>query len=179
LKKSLEKLGIEQKIGARKKRGSSNRRHNFIHQETAKLAVKNHATSFAVEDLHIKGMVKNRRLSRAIHDVGWGKFIAILHYKCERNGKNLITINRFSPSSKRCHHCNYRCPSLPLSIREWACPSCLTVDDRDINAAKNIRLMGLADSPGHGDYIKSSSVAIRVSASAAAKGVENCSLRRS
>ena len=196
LKKSLYRLGIEQKKWARKKKDSanrakqrrrvallhektSNRRHDFIHQETAKLAVKNHATSFAVEDLHIKGMVKNRKLSRAIHDVGWGTFLTLLAYKCERNGKNLIAIDRFAPSSKRCHCCGYHNKLLQLSVREWECPSCLNIHDRDINAAKNIRLIGLADSPGHGDCVKSSSVAILVSASATAKGVESMTLRRS
>lgn len=195
LKNNLYRLRIEQKIWARQKRGSanrakqrrrvalvhektSNRRHDFIHKETAKLVVKNHATSFAVEDLHIKGMVKNRKLSRAIHDVSWGSFLTTLTYKCEWFGKNIIKINRFAPSSKRCHGCGYHNKVLPLSIREWECPSCLTVHDRDINAAKNIRLMGLADSPGHGDCVKSASVAILVSASATAKGVES-SLRRS
>jgi putative transposase len=158
---------------------TSNRRHDFIHQETAKMAVKNHATSFAVEDLHIKGMVKNRKLSRAIHDVGWGKFLTVLAYKCERYGKNLITIDRFAPSSKRCHCCGFHNQSLQLSVRTWECPSCLTIHDRDINAAKNIRLIGLADSPGHGDCVKRSSVAILVSASVTAKGVESMTLRRS
>jgi putative transposase len=196
MRNSLYRLGVEQKKLARQKKGSANRakqrrkvallhektgnrRHDFIHQETAKLVVKNHATSFAVEDLHIKGMVKNRKLSRAIHDVSWGKFLTVLAYKCERYGKNLITINRFAPSSKLCHDCGYYNKAMPLSVREWACPSCLTVHDRDINAAKNIRLMGLADSPGHGDCVKSPSAAILVSASATAKGVERYSLRRS
>lgn len=196
LKRSLYRLGVEQKKLARQKKGSANRakqkrqvalvhektanrRHDFIHQETATLAVKNHATSFAVEDLNIKGMVKNRKLSRAIQDVSWGKFLTILAYKCERNGKNLVTIHRFAPSSKVCHDCGYHHKVMPLSVRMWLCPSCLIVHDRDINAAKNIRLIGLADSPGHGDCVKSPSVAILVSASATAKGVESSSLRRS
>lgn len=195
LKRSAYRLGVEQQKWARQKKGSanrakqrrkialvhektSNRRHDFIHKETARLAVKNHATSFAVEDLHIKGMVKNRKLSRAIHDVSWGSFLSVLTYKCERYGKNIITINRFAPSSKQCHECGYHNKVLPLSVREWECPSCLTIHDRDINAAKNIRLMGLADSPGHGDCVKSSSAALLVSANVAAKGVEG-SLRRS
>lgn len=189
LKKSLYRLAVAQKKRSRQIKGSansakqrrkiavihektSNRRHDFIHKKTAALADKNHATSFVVENLHIKGMVKNRQLSRAIHDVSWGAFLNVLHYKCARRGKNIITINQFAPSSKRCHECGYHNKVLPLSVRDWACPSCLTVHDRDINAAKNIRLMGLADSPGHGDCIKSPSVALLVSASAAAKGVE-------
>jgi len=174
LKHSLYRLGIEQKIWARQKKGSanrakqrrrvallhektSNRRHDFIHQETSKLAV------------------KNRKLSRAIHDAGWGKFLMVLAYKCERHGKNMIKINRFAPRSKCCHDCGYHNKVFPLSVREWVCPSCLTTHDRDINAAKNIRLIGLADSPGHGDRVKSTSVAILVSASVTAKGVERIS----
>ena len=189
LKKSLYRLSVAQKRRSRQIKGSansakqrkkiaiihektSNRRHDFIHKKTAELADKNHATSFAVEDLHIKGMVKNRKLSRAIHDVSWGMFLSVLRYKCARQGKNLIAIDRFAPSSKRCHECGYHNKVLPLSVRDWVCPSCLSIHDRDINAAKNIRLMGLADSPGHGDCIKSPSVALLVSASAAAKGVE-------
>jgi putative transposase len=189
LKKSLYLLGVAQKRSSRQIKGSanrakqrrkiavihektSNRRHDFIHKKTAALADKNQATSFAVEDLYIKGMVNNRKLSRAIHDVSWGKFLSVLSYKCERHGKNIIAINRFAPSSKQCHECGYHNKVLPLSVREWVCPSCLILHDRDINAAKNIRLMGLADSPGHGDCVKSSSVALLVSASATAKGVE-------
>lgn len=196
LKKSLYRLGIEQRKWARLKKGSANcarqrkkvallhektanRRHDFIHQETAKLAVKNHATSFAVEDLHIKGMIKNRKLSRAIQDVGWAKFLTLLTYKCVRYGKNVISIDRFAPSSKQCHNCGYQNKVLPLSVREWECPTCMMMHDRDINAAKNIRCMSLADSPGHGDCVKSPSAAILVSASVVAKDVENCSLRRS
>ena len=193
LKKSLYSLANLQKKFARQKKDSANRakqkrkiallhektfnrRHDFIHQETAKLAFKNHATSFAVEDLHIKGMVKNHKLAQAIHDVSWGKFLTVLAYKCERYGKNLIMINRFAPSSKLCHKCSYHNKVMPLSVRQWECPSCLTIHDRDINAAKNIRLIGLADSSGHGDCIKSTPVAILVSASATAKGIEHFSL---
>lgn len=188
LKKSLYRLAVAQKKRSRQIKGSansakqrkkiavihektSNRRHDFIHKKTAELADKNHATSFAVEDLCIKGMVKNRKLSRAIHDVSWGTFLNVLHYKCERQGKNVLSIARFAPSSKRCHQCGHQNTVLPLSVREWTCPQCLSTHDRDINAAKNIRLMGLTDSPGHGDCVKSPSVALLVSASATAKGV--------
>jgi putative transposase len=189
LKKGLQRLASVQKKLSRQKKGSSNRskqkrlyarvheklknqRHDFIHQETAKLAVKNHATSFVLEDLNIMGMMKNGRLSRAIQDVAWGSFVSALEYKCERQGKNVIKIHRFSPSSKLCHQCGYRIDSLPLSIREWDCPSCFCIHDRDVNAAKNIRAMGLADTLGLSDCVKGSSAAKLVSASAVAKGAD-------
>ena len=98
--------------------------HDFINQETAKLAVKNQATSFVLEDLNIMGMMKNRKLSRAIQDVAWHRLVRTLEYKCERLGKNVIKIHRFSPSSKFCHVCGYRLETLDLSVREWVCPSC-------------------------------------------------------
>ena len=190
LKASLVRLAVEQKKLARKKKGSANRakqkrkvsiihekvanrRYDFIHQVTAKLADKNHATTIAVEDLNIKGMVKNHKLARAIQDASWGMFLTTLAYKCRWNGKNLIRIGRFQPSSKLCNGCGYKMKSMPLSIREWECPACHSANDRDINAARNIRDIGLADSLGCSDCIKSSPVAISVSADATAKGVES------
>ena len=190
LKASLARLAIEQKKLSRKKKGSgssekqkrivaiihekvASRRLDFIHQVTAKLAGKNHATTFAVEDLNIKGMTKNRKLSRAIQDVSWGMFLTALDYKCRWNGKNLIRIGRFQPSSKLCNCCGYKMDCMPLSIREWECPGCHRVNDRDINAARNIRDIGLADSLGHSGCVKSSPVDCPVSAGSTAKGVEN------
>ncbi|WP_257292304.1 transposase [Endozoicomonas sp. ONNA1] len=190
LKASLVRLAMEQKILARKKKGSANRskqkrkvsiihekianrRYDFTHQATANLADKSHATTFAVEDLNIKGMIKNRKLARAIQDAGWGMFLTTLEYKCRWNGKNLIRIGRFHPSSKLCNCCGYKMEAMPLSVREWQCPNCQSVNDRDINAACNIRDIGLADSLGCSDCIKSSPVAISVSAGATAKGVES------
>ncbi|WOG29035.1 RNA-guided endonuclease TnpB family protein [Endozoicomonas sp. 8E] len=160
LKDSLVRLSIEQKKFARKKKGSTNRakqkrkvaiiheqvasrRYDFIHQKTANLADKSHATTFAVEDLNIKGMVKNRKLARAIQDAGWGMFLTTLDYKCRWNGKNLIRIGRFQPSSKLCNGCGHKMEAMPLSVREWQCPNCQSVNDRDINAARNIRDIGL------------------------------------
>lgn len=189
LKASLVRLAIEQKKLARKKKGSgskakqkrkvstihekvANRRYDFIHQVTAKLADKNHATTFAVEDLNIKGMIRNRKLARAIQDAGWGMFLTTLDYKCRWNGKNLLRIGRFQPSSKLCNCCGYKMESMPLSIREWECPGCHSVNDRDTNAARNIRDMGLADSLGHSDCVKSSPVESPVSAGSTAKGTD-------
>jgi len=84
-------------------------------------------------------MIKNKRLAKSISDASRGAFITILNYKCEWQGKNLLKIGRFMPSSKTCHHCQHKLDKLPLSIREWQCPSCQNVNDRDVNAAKNIR----------------------------------------
>ena len=82
------------------------------------------------------------------------------------------SIHRFSPSYKICHQCGYRIDSLPLSIREWDCPFCFCIHDRDVNAAKNIRAMGLADTLGLSDCEKGTSAAKLVSASAVAKGAD-------
>ncbi|NBX84313.1 MAG: transposase [Gammaproteobacteria bacterium] len=110
--------------------------------------------TFVLEDLNINGMMKNGKLSRAIQDGAWSSFVNTLEYKCERLGKNVIKIHRFSPSSKLCYVCGYRLDSLPLSIREWECPSCFCIHDRVVNAPKNIRKMGLADTLGLGNCVK-------------------------
>ena len=87
-------------------------------------------------------MVKNRKLSRAIADVSWSKFISILSYKCDWYGVSLHKINRWFASSKTCSECGYQIDNLDLSIREWVCPDCETNHDRDINAALNILKRG-------------------------------------
>lgn len=156
LNKSLEKLQIAQKIFSRKKKWSNNRekqrlavarchekitnqRNDFIHKLTHKLAYDNQVTSFAIENLNIKGMVKNRKLSRHISDSAWGNFIRCLEYKCKDLGKNVIKIDRFAPSSKTCNNCGHILDKLSLSTRYWDCPECHTHHDRDINAARNIK----------------------------------------
>lgn len=127
-----------------------------MHKLSAKLAFKSHETSFAVEDLHIKGMIKNRKLSRALADSGWRNFITTLTYKCIWVGKNVLTINRFAPSSKACYVCHARQEKMPLSIREWRCDVCGTLHDRDINAAKNIKAYALTDAAGLAVCVKQS-----------------------
>jgi putative transposase len=126
----------------------SNQRRDFAQKLSAKLAFNNHETSFAVEDLHIKGMIKHRKLSRALADSGWRNFINALAYKCNWIGKNILTINRFVPSSKICHVCHAKQDAMPLHIRKWRCDGCNTLHDRDINAAKNIKAFALADAAG-------------------------------
>ena len=89
-------------------------------------------------------MIKNPKLAKHIADANWGEFVRQLKYKPERADRTFVEIDRFFPSSKRCHACGFVNESLPLSIREWDCPECKAHHDRDINAAKNIKTAGLA-----------------------------------
>ena len=98
--------------------------------------IKNYDKIF-LEDLNVKGMIKNHKLARSISDVSWGKFVELLTYKASWNDKQIIKINRFFPSSKSCSNCDYINQNLNLSIRHWECPCCKTLHDRDHNAAKN------------------------------------------
>ena len=97
----------------------------------------------AVENLNVKAMVKNPKLSKAISQVGWGMFCTMLKYKAEREGKVYVEVGRFFPSSKTCNHCLHKVEEMPLNIRAWTCPKCKAHHDRDVNAACNIRDEGL------------------------------------
>jgi len=88
-------------------------------------------------------MVRNHCLAKAISDVGWGMFINFLDYKLKEKGRLLVEIDRWFPSSKTCSNCLYQMSEMPLDVREWTCPSCGTVHDRDENASKNIRAEGI------------------------------------
>jgi len=92
-------------------------------------------------------MVKNHKLSRAISDMGWGKFKSMLIYKAEWYGKNISIIGRFEPSSKTCSCCGKINKELTLNDRIWVCKSCGVEHDRDVNAAKNIKNFGLRNQP--------------------------------
>ena len=96
-----------------------------------------------LEDLNIKGMIKNHKLSKHIADVSWGKFIELLTYKAKWDDKEIIHIDRYFPSSKSCNKCGYINQDLNLSVREWTCKGCETTLDRDLNAALNILNEGL------------------------------------
>lgn len=158
-KKLRKKLKRKQKALARKQKGSNNRekarrqvakvhtqivdvRKDFLHKLTTQLICENQ--TIVVEDLAIKNMVKNHKLALAISDASWSELICQLSYKCDWYGRNLIKIDRWFPSSKRCGKCGHIVEKLPLNIREWECPKCGTNHDRDINAAKNILAAGLA-----------------------------------
>lgn len=104
---------------------------------------KNQATSLCIEDLHVKGLIRNKKLSRHISDVAWGELIRQLKYKSAWHGKNLLTIDRFFPSSKTCSCCGGIKPDLKLSDRWYECAHCGMEIDRDLNAAINIKQQGL------------------------------------
>ena len=104
--------------------------------------VKNH-DYIVVETLKIQNLMKNRKLSKSIADVGWSMFINMIRYKTERYGKELIQIDQWYPSSQICSNCHQNEGKKALSVREWTCTHCHTKHDRDINAAINIRNKGL------------------------------------
>jgi putative transposase len=154
LKTSLEKLKFLQKNVSRKVKGSKNRRkaihklaklhekianqrHDFQHKVSLNLICENQA--IAVETLNIQGMKKNHKLAQAVSDSAWYSFVLKLEYKAQIFGKNILKINQWEPSSKTCNVCGFKLKELNLDIREWQCPSCNVLHDRDINAAINIK----------------------------------------
>lgn len=121
---------------ARQHEKVANQRADFQHKLSRQMV--KHNRLIGVEDLHIKGMVKNQRLAKHISDAGWGQFVRMLGYKGEWYGCEVVRVDRWYPSSKTCSQCDIEMDSMPLQVREWECPVCRTRHDRDINAAKNI-----------------------------------------
>ena len=158
-KRYEQKLAYLQHNLAKKQKGSNNRakaklkvarlhakiadcRMDATHKASRKLINENQVV--CVESLNVKGMIKNPKLAKHIADANWGEFVRQLQYKAEWAERIVVQIDRFFPSSKRCSSCGFIHDSLPLSIREWKCPKCNTLHDRDINAAINIKTAGLA-----------------------------------
>ena len=131
---------------ARAHRKVRNARRDFLHRASTRLV--RSADTIVIEDLNVAGMVRNRRLARAISDCGWGEFRRQLEYKCQRAGRELVVLDRWYPSSKTCSACGHLLAELSLGTRRWACPSCGARHDRDLNAAKNILAAGLAVARG-------------------------------
>ena len=124
-----------------------NRKLNFLHDVTNHLIDENQV--IVMEDLNVKGMVRNHKLAESISEVNWGEFRRMLTYKAAWHGRQLVFIDRFYPSSKRCNHCGYIYKELTLKDRQWVCPKCDSLIDRDYNAALNIleegeRIIGLS-----------------------------------
>jgi putative transposase len=158
LKKSAKKLSGLQRSLSRKSKGSRNRnkarikvarmqekianqRLDSIHKMTSKL-IKDYDL-ICIEDLNIRGMVRNRKLSKHISDASWGEIERQLRYKSEWKDKKLLQVDRYFPSSQLCV-CGYKNTDVKdLSVRIWKCPECKTINDRDVNAASNILSEGL------------------------------------
>lgn len=153
LKSQLRHLKRQQRRLSRMQKGSNRRRKqrvkvakihahiaamraDFLHKTTTAL-VKS-ADVIVLEDLHVKGMVKNHHLAGAIADVGMGELRRQIDYKAAWNGRTVVVVDRWFPSSKTCSDCGSYQQKMPLSVREWACPDCGARHDRDVNAAKNI-----------------------------------------
>ena len=157
LKKEENKMKRLQRQLSRKVKGSNNRekqrvkiaklfermtnkKEAYIHYVVNKL-LQSYDTIF-MEDLNVQGLLRNHHLAKAISEVGFYKFKETLNTKSLINGKQVISVDRFYPSSKTCSVCGYKKQDLKLSDRSWVCPQCGTKHDRDINAAVNILLEG-------------------------------------
>ncbi|ACD84070.1 Transposon IS605 OrfB [Methylacidiphilum infernorum V4] len=120
----------------------ANVRADFTHKLTTRLCRKNQAV--VIEDLHVKGMLANDRLARAISDVGLGMFREQIEYKARRYGTRLIIADRWYPSSRLCSVCGWKNEALTLKDRSWTCPECGARHDRDFNAALNLKRLATA-----------------------------------
>ena len=137
-------------------------RTDFLHKLTTRLVHENQA--LAIEDLNVSGMVKNRKLSRAISDAGWSSFRTLLTAKCTDHGRQLTVVNRWEATTQKCHVCRKSGGKKELHIREWECLFCGTVHDRDVNAAINLNVAGGQPETqnGRGSECQTTLVAVRV-----------------
>ncbi|MFG2843895.1 RNA-guided endonuclease InsQ/TnpB family protein [Kitasatospora sp. NPDC048296] len=157
-RRDRKRLARAQRELARKAKGSNNRekarrkvarvhariadrRRDFLHKLTTRLVRENQTV--VIEDLTVRNLLKNKKLARAISDASWTELRTMLEYKCAWYGRELITVDRWFPSSKLCSACGTIAAKMPLNVREWAC-DCGAVHDRDVNAARNILAAGLA-----------------------------------
>jgi len=158
LNKSIDKIKKQSKLVSRKKKGSKNRRkaslrlaktyrkitrqrNDFLHKLSHRIVSENQ--TIVLETLNIKGMMKNRKLARSIGDASWATLDTFITYKAEWQGKNVIHIPQFEPTTKVCSNCGFINDNLTLADREWICPECGTIHSRDTNAAIVIKDVGL------------------------------------
>ena len=158
-RKNQVKLAKLQRRLARKTKGSNRRRKtklkvaklhakiadsrkDFLHKLSTRLINENQV--IAIESLSVSNMQKNRHLSKSIADAGWSDFVRQLEYKAHWYGRELVGIDQWYPSSKRCSDCGYTMSKMPLNVRQWTCPECGEHHDRDVNAARNVLAAGLA-----------------------------------
>jgi putative transposase len=170
-----KKLAQAQRRLAKKQRGSRNRdkarkkvarihariadrRRDFTHKLSTRLIRENQ--TICIESLRVKAMVKHPTLAKAIHDVGWGEFVRQLEYKAHWYGRTLVAIDRWYPSSKRCHACGHVLDALALETRHWTCPECGAIHDRDTNAAQTILAVGLTVA-AYGETVRPATASVR------------------
>lgn len=118
-------------------------RNDFLYKLSTKLINENQV--ICLEDLNIKGLIRNKKLSKHIADASWSKFIDLLEYKASWYGRSISFVSPFFPSSQICSACGTHTGKKPLNVRKWICPHCNATHDRDINAANNILTAGLAE----------------------------------
>jgi len=158
-RRDRERLARAQRNLAHKEKGSKNRdkarvkvgraharitdrRKDFLHKLSTRLVRENQTV--VIEDLSVRNMARNHSLARAMSGAAWRELRGMLDYKTQWYGRELIVADRWFPGSKTCAGCGHVVGKLPLHSREWVCPVCGAVHDRDINAAVNIRAAGLA-----------------------------------
>ena len=167
LQGSLDRLVLLQRRLGRKRKGSANRNKarvrvarlqehiaNYRRDNLHKITHDSQVRTICMEDLNVKGMVRNHHLAQAVGDASFGMLLTMLEYKCRWYGVNLVKIDRFAPSSKNCGQCGYLYQGLKLSERSWTCPECGTHHDRDFNAASNIKEFGLKALPAERGKVK-------------------------
>ena len=161
-RKSEQKLARIQRVFSRTQKGSNghekarvkvarchqkikNQRNDFLQKLSTKLIRENQV--ICLEDLSVKGMERNKRLAKSVLDASFARFVSMLEYKAEWYGRKVVKIDRFYPSTRLCSGCGYKNESIKglmgLKFREWICPECGEVHDRDLNAARNILKEGL------------------------------------
>ena len=157
-RKAQDKLARQQRILSHRKKGShryekqrrkvallhekiANQRKDYLHKLSRQIA--NAYDLVCVEDLNMQGMSQALNFGKSVSDNAWGMFLRFLEYKLTEQGKMLVKVDKWFPSSKTCHECGYVLEELSLSTRNWECPVCHTVHDRDRNAAKNIKTEGM------------------------------------
>ena len=118
-------------------------RNDFLHKLSSKIVNENQV--ICLEDLNVKGLIKNHKLAKHIADASWSKFVKMIEYKSEWYGRQVSFVSPFFPSSQICSNCGTHTGKKPLNVRKWICPHCNAEHDRDVNAANNILTAGLAE----------------------------------